>query len=122
MKIRKNGAKLLSLVAFAALAAGCSHGSKGANVPEGSQVSAPTNGGPGVVTSPKGEQYAVTDVPTSGEASNRPKMSSSAASAHAAGLQAFQSGDLEGARTQFAKASDADPNAYQAAYSLGVVR
>jgi Tfp pilus assembly protein PilF len=37
-------------------------------------------------------------------------------------MQAFQSGDLEGAKAQFQKAIDADSNAYQAHYSLGVVR
>ncbi len=37
-------------------------------------------------------------------------------------MQAFQSGDLAGAQTQFVKATQADPKAFQAFYSLGVVR
>jgi tetratricopeptide (TPR) repeat protein len=37
-------------------------------------------------------------------------------------MQAFQAGDLQGAKTQFVAATQADAKAYQAYYSLGVVR
>jgi Tfp pilus assembly protein PilF len=123
MKILHTGTRLGLLVALAAASvASCGGSSKAPEAPKGSQISAPASGGPGVVTGPGGEQFAVTDAPSGGDAANRPKMSSSAAGPYTAGLQAFQSGDLEGARTQFSKASDADANAYQAHYSLGVVR
>ncbi len=115
-------ANLFVFAALLAIGCGKQGESAGAQVPPGATVNAPSAGGPGVVTSPTGEQYAVTDAPTSGEASNRPKMNATAASAYGAGMQAFQSGDLDGAKAQFQKAIDADGNAYQAHYSLGVVR
>lgn len=51
----------------------------------------------------------------------RAAMSASAQQAYAAGMQAFELGDLEGARAQFTRATQADSRAYQAFYSLGVV-
>jgi tetratricopeptide (TPR) repeat protein len=90
--------------------------------PQG-QVQTPTTGGPGAVYTPQGQQFAVTDAPSSGEAAtNRPKMNASAMQAYAAGLEAFKTGDLTSAREQFSKATEADSNAYQAFYSLGVVK
>src|SRR5687768_16840379 len=53
--------------------------------------------------------------------SERPRMNAAAAAAYEAGTQAFKAGDLPGARTQFTKATEADPKACQAFYSLGVV-
>jgi Tfp pilus assembly protein PilF len=73
-------------------------------------------------TTPGGPQYAVSDTPTMEDASARPKMNAAAAQAYSAGLAAFQAGDLQGARTQFTRATEADANAFQAHYSLGVVR
>jgi len=112
------------MLAISAASIGCAKSGEGpgAQVPPGATVSTPGSGGPGVVTGPGGEQFAVTDAPSSGEAANRPKMNASAASAYRAGMQAFQAGDLQGARTQFQKAAESDANAYQAYYSLGVVR
>jgi tetratricopeptide (TPR) repeat protein len=49
-------------------------------------------------------------------------MNAAAADAYRAGLQAFQAGDLQGAKTQFSKAAETDPKAFQAQYSLGVVQ
>ena len=126
MRLMSTGDRALPLLLAAVLASaavGCAKpgAGSGAQVPPGATV-AGAAGGPGVVTSPTGEQYAVTDAPTSGEASNRPKMNASAAQAYGAGMQAFQAGDLEGAKVQFQKATEADANAYQAHYSLGVVR
>jgi Tfp pilus assembly protein PilF len=69
-----------------------------------------------------GEQSSISDAPSSGEPSNRPKMNASAQQAYNAGMQAFQQGDLQGAKAQFSKAVAADAKAYQAFYSLGVVR
>ncbi len=74
---------------------------------------------------PAGQQFAIPDAPTSTDnaaASNRPKMSASAQSAYNAGMDAFKTGDLAGAKNQFTQATQADPKAYQAFYSLGVVR
>lgn len=70
-----------------------------------------------------GAVTGISDAPTSGEsASNRPQMNAQAAQAYSAGIQAFKSGDLQGAKTQFTRATSADPKAYQAYYSLGVVQ
>ncbi|HVW29015.1 MAG TPA: tetratricopeptide repeat protein [Polyangiaceae bacterium] len=75
-------------------------------------------------TNQAGQQYATAEAPSPNapEQSNRPKMNAAAQQAYQAGLQAFQSGDLQGAKTQFTRAVDADPNAYQAQFSLGVVQ
>jgi tetratricopeptide (TPR) repeat protein len=64
----------------------------------------------------------MTDAPSSGQASNRPKMSAAADQKYRAGMQAFQSGTLDVAEAQFQQATESDPKAYQAYYSLGVVR
>ncbi len=116
--------KLLSVSAVAfGLALSACGGKTPPKVPEGTKVETPATGGPGAVYGPGGQQYAVTDAPSSGEAAtNRPKMNASAASAYAAGMSAFQSGDLAGAKQQFTQATQADSNAYQAFYSLGVVK
>lgn len=49
-------------------------------------------------------------------------MNERAGAAYAAGLSAFQSGNLGVARTKFSEATSADAKAYQAFYSLGVVK
>ncbi len=49
-------------------------------------------------------------------------LSPEAASAYAAGVQAFQAGDLAGAEAQFSKAVAADPQAYPAHTALGMVQ
>jgi Tfp pilus assembly protein PilF len=68
-------------------------------------------------------QSTISDKPTASEsASQRPAMNGSAAQAYAAGMSAFKTGDLVGARTQFTRATQADSKAYQAYYSLGVVQ
>jgi len=77
----------------------------------------------GVATSPDGQQFAVSDAPTSGETgADRPRMNAAAQQAYRAGLQAFQAGDLNTAKDQFTRATQADESAYQAHYSLGVVQ
>jgi len=75
------------------------------------------------VLTPAGVQVGITDAPSSGVAAvNRPKMNEGAASDYSAAMQAFLAGDLDGASAQFTKATEADPSAFQAYYSLGVVR
>ena len=65
----------------------------------------------------------MSDTPSSGAAaSERPKMNAAALSAYQAGMTAFQNGDLNAAKTQLTQATQADPKAFQAYYSLGVVR
>ncbi len=69
-----------------------------------------------------GSVTGMSDRPTAEGSSPRPAMNASAAQAYAAGQQAFKSGDLAGARTQFQRATQSDSKAYQAYYSLGVVQ
>ncbi len=107
------GASLLSVACGGGAAAG-----KGAASPADQPAAA--NGVP--AATPSGQQFGIADAPTSGDASNRPKMSASAQSAYNAGMEAFKVGDLAGAKNQFTQATQADPKAYQAFYSLGVVR
>jgi Tfp pilus assembly protein PilF len=71
--------------------------------------------------SPDGVQNGISDRPTGEGASQRPAMNASAQQAYNAGMSAFKTGDLAGARTQFTRATQSDPKAYQAYYSLGVV-
>jgi Tfp pilus assembly protein PilF len=111
----------LSVVALVALsvAAGCAKKTgPGAEAPTG--AAAPGTAKPGAPGDDSG--LGISDAPTSGEMlTERPKMSAQAAQAYEAGIQAFKSGDLPGARAQFTKATEADPRAFQAFYSLGVV-
>jgi len=51
-----------------------------------------------------------------------PALAGAAASAYAAGLEAFKNGDLDGASQQFNKAIQSDPRAYPAQVALGVVQ
>lgn len=112
--------RCLSVALFAlSLSAGCAK--KGA-LP-GAETAGKTPPGaqkPGAPTDESG--MGISDAPTSGEMlTERPKMNAAAAQAYEAGVQAFKAGDLSGARTQFTKATEADPKAFQAFYSLGVV-
>jgi len=114
----------LALLGFAVVAGGCGGGAATppAQTPGAATAGAPPAGAAGAEAPPPGAVTAITDKPTSGEAaSNRPAMSASAAQAYAAGLEAFKLGDLAGAKTQFSRATSADPKAYQAYYTLGVV-
>jgi tetratricopeptide (TPR) repeat protein len=114
----------LSSTALVALlvAVGCGgESAQGAGAKTPAQAQTEQNPGTGVATA-DGQQYAVSDAPTSGEAAQRPAMNASALSAYQAGMKAFQVGDLQGAKNQFVAATQADSKAYQAYYSLGVVR
>lgn len=75
------------------------------------------------VSAPTGNSaQGASDALSSGQKSNRPKMAPAAEQAYRAGLQAFRSGQLDVAESQFQQAVQSDPNAYQAYYSMGVVR
>lgn len=76
---------------------------------------------------PQAPQYGMSDTPSSMRAGDLPdasraQMNASAQAAYAQGLQAFANGDLQTARTQFTAATQADPHAHQAFYSLGAVQ
>lgn len=68
------------------------------------------------------QQYGIADAPSGGQVEARPKLNSQAAQYYDSGMRAFQVGDLDGATSQFEKATEADAQAYQAYYSLGVIR
>jgi tetratricopeptide (TPR) repeat protein len=68
-----------------------------------------------------GEQIGMGDAPSSGDAEDRPKMSSAARAPYDRGVAQWAAGDLAGAKVSFTEATRADANAYQAFYSLGVV-
>ncbi len=112
---------LLSLVLFASSVEGC--GGSGPEV-KSAAVAATTDSTQGNrVVSASGQQVGISDAPSSGASgSARPKMNAAAAGFYTAGMQAFQAGNLDGANVQFTKASESDPNAYQAYYSMGVIR
>ncbi len=99
-------------------------GCAGATPPSKAPSSATTGPQQGQVpaTQPSGMGMGMSDAPSSGAASNRPKMSAAAEQSYRAGMQSFQTGQLDVAETQFEQATQADPRAYQAYYSLGVVR
>ena len=67
-------------------------------------------------------QYGISDDPTAEGAAERPRMNGEAAAAYAAGMKAFRTQDLKGALAQFSKATEADSRAFQAYYSLAVVK
>ena len=120
---KNNRKQLLSLgwVLAIALVSGCGGSGPAAKAPD-AVAGANTKQGDRVV-SPSGQQVGISDAPSSGTSSvSRPKMSASAAELYAAGMQAFQAGNLDGANAQFTKATEADSSAYQAYYSMGVVR
>jgi tetratricopeptide (TPR) repeat protein len=112
----------LALVFTTACGGGASSQAQ-AKTPEGTPGTGAAQA-PSVATNPSGQQYATADAPNPNAPAQakRPPMNAAAQQAYQAGLQAFQSGDLQGAKTQFSRAAEADPNAYQANFSLGVVQ
>jgi len=73
-------------------------------------------------------QYGISDAPSSVRPyevpaqAPRPTMNGQAATVYQGALQAFAIGDLINARALFQQATQADPSAHQAFYSLGVVQ
>lgn len=84
--------------------------------------------GPPGATPPVQAPYGMTDSPSSARPYDQPAhpahpaMNARAAALYQSGLQAFANGDLAGARALFGQATQADPRAHQAFYSLGVVQ
>jgi tetratricopeptide (TPR) repeat protein len=105
-----------SALAVLLLATACGKGAS--SVPPESPTAPPPPPGATASDGPSG----MSDALSGGEGGvQRPAMNAAAQQAYAAGSQAFRSGDLAGAKTQFRRATSADPKAYQAFYSLGVV-
>ena len=67
-------------------------------------------------------QYGISDDPAAEGGAERPRMNGGAATAYAAGMKAFRAQELRGALSQFSKATEADSRAFQAYYSLAVVK
>ncbi|HEX4477045.1 MAG TPA: tetratricopeptide repeat protein [Polyangiaceae bacterium] len=120
--IMKHALRNGSFALLALLAAACGGGAETEPKTAAAAAAPPPSAPPptAMATTGSGQQYAAAD--TSAAGANRPQMNASAQQAYDAGLQAFQAGDLAGAKAQFARAADADANAYQAQYSLGVVQ
>jgi tetratricopeptide (TPR) repeat protein len=115
-------AQLLAAQLLAAqLLVACGGSTPEAKAPTSSTTSTGIQQGNRIVTA-TGQQIGISDAPSSGSAANRPKLNAAATGFYNAGMQAFQAGDLDGAATQFTKATEADSNAYQAYYSIGVIR
>ena len=77
----------------------------------------------GLGTNQPGAQIGMSDAPSSsGMTGERPKMNDAALRSYQSGMQAFAAGDLATAKKLFTDATSADPKAYQAFYSLGVVQ
>jgi len=112
--------KRFSVVAFvgisgaaAAIAGACGDTPPVTTVPTGGVV-----GPDGTATQP-GQQWTLPS--GGGMDASMPKMNDSAAKSYVGGIQAFMAGDLPTAKKMFTDATTADPTAFQAFYSLGVV-
>jgi tetratricopeptide (TPR) repeat protein len=109
------------LIVLGAVATGCS--SEPTPQPNVPVAGGGTVGNGDLSGTPKpGQQWTTNDAPSSGDVDqNRPKMNAAASSSYESGVKAFMSGDLATAKKLFTDATNADPKAYQAYYSLGVV-
>ncbi|MGK3986647.1 tetratricopeptide repeat protein [Sorangium sp. So ce136] len=82
----------------------------------------------GAAPPPVQAPYGMNDAPSSARPYDQPAqpthpaMNARAAAIYQSGLQAFANGDLANARALFTQATQADPRAHQAFYSLGVVQ
>ncbi|HEY5961651.1 MAG TPA: tetratricopeptide repeat protein [Polyangiaceae bacterium] len=121
MTLRRYATRIGCIALGAVLQVACGGSTPEAKMPGNASVPTGIQQGNRIV-SPTGQQIGISDAPSSGAASSRPKLNATATGYYNAGMQAFQAGDLDGATTQFAKATEADTNAYQASYSIGVIR
>ena len=113
------GGALCLVLALAAFGCSSTDENTPINVPGGGIVGAGDLTG----TPQPGQQWSVSDAGSSSEiGKNRPKMSDAAAAPYQRGMQAFVAGDLARAKQFFNEAIQADPKAYLAHYSLGVVQ
>src|SRR5690606_2195060 len=113
MRIRDNRRwGSLATLLLACTFAGCG----GGGVQQTAQVAAPEPSRPPLPPAAdepplEGQQFGIVDEPTSGQASERPKMNAAAARAYASGMTAFRRQDLAQARAGFTQATQADPRA-----------
>jgi tetratricopeptide (TPR) repeat protein len=108
------------LAAIAALTAGCGDSAPEAKVPP-RPTAAPTP------YMPPSAQIGISDAPSSRpgdtpDTAPRPAMNSQAAALYQQALGAFANGELVQAKVLFTQATQADPSAHQAFYSLGTVQ
>ncbi len=96
---------------------------------EDAQASATGKAGKGAATEEQSDAPAAeaetapvaADKPAAPKRAPRPEMSAKAKKSFASGQKAFAKGDLQGAKKQYKAAVAADPQAYEASYSLGIV-
>ncbi|HEY3595350.1 MAG TPA: hypothetical protein VGL13_15795, partial [Polyangiaceae bacterium] len=114
----KHGAIGLLALALGALPAGC-----GGAKPEPQSPNVPAPAFPtGTAAVPVPAAPAPEGAQPSGPMPTGPlKMNAAAQASFARGAAAYAAGDVVGARAAFQEATQADPRAYQAQYSLGVV-
>jgi tetratricopeptide (TPR) repeat protein len=106
------------LLVLGALPAGCG-GSKEQAPPQVPQTPQGNVASPPVATAPP--QAPPPAEPPGAMPSGPLKMNGAAQAAYSRGTMAYVAGDVAGARAAFQEATAADPRAYQAQYSLGVV-
>jgi Tfp pilus assembly protein PilF len=92
----------------------------GGKPPEGPPQPTPGGvpGNPMMPPAPGGVQMGVPDKPPEGDI----KMNAQAAAFYQQAMMLWANGDLQGAKASFVQATQADANAYQAYYSLGVIQ
>ncbi|XXX73717.1 tetratricopeptide repeat protein [Sorangium sp. So ce134] len=124
MKRRISATLLVSLLAAVSPFALASCGEEATPPPKAPTRPAAAPGAAPPVQAP----YGMNDVPSSMRPYDQPAqgahpaMNARAATLYQGGLQAFANGDLANAKAQFTQATQADPRAHQAFYSLGVVQ
>lgn len=108
----------------ASVTAGCSlfGGGKGPETPaDGETPGNAATSGPPITQAPQQPSEQRSSEAVAAQRASRPEMKPAAQQAYRAGEQAFRTGDLRGAQTQFQRAVQIDARAYQAHHSLGVV-
>jgi len=117
MRARSYALLLAGSLSCAAGALGCGDTNPAPKTPGNhAGMSMPTSVGPGA------PQVAALDRPPPVGGAARPTMNGEAQAAHQQGVTAFASGQLAQAEAFFVKATQADSQAYQSFYSLGVVQ
>ncbi|MEM9691104.1 MAG: tetratricopeptide repeat protein [Myxococcota bacterium] len=110
-------ARMIALLGVLGSASACAD-KKPAATPVGGGTAGPATAGtgqPGVGAQP---QYGVVDTAPEGA----PKMNAQAAALYQQAIQAWSQGNLQRAQALFGQAAQADANAYQAHFSLGVLQ
>lgn len=121
MKAATRTLAALGLLLLPLVAAACGDAAPPPKVPTKQPTVMGANPTPGLPQIGMSDQSSVrpSELPDTG---TRAHMNAQAAGLYGQALGAFGSGDLQGARTLFQQATQADPRAHQAFYSLGVVQ